>query len=97
MDKYIRGATVPMRARYWAGGTLTDVDTYTIDIADETGELMITANTAMTDDAADGTYTYDYTTLATGTLGKYKAEATLTKDSIVHIVKYEFEVIGEVV
>ena len=92
MDKYRRGATVPMRSRYWVGSTLTDVDTYTIDIKDETGQLVITADDAMTDDAADGTYSYNYTIAATATLGKYTADATLTKDSIVHIPRYIFEV-----
>jgi len=96
MDKYIRGAHVPMRARYWVGSTLTDVDTYTVGIMDKSGQLVITANTAMSHPAT-GTYTYDYASASTDTLGKYTADATLTKDSIVHIVRYEFELIGEVV
>jgi len=95
MDKYRRTATVPIRARFWEDGELTNVTTYTIGIEDPSGQL-VTADGQTMETSETGIYTYDYTSAATAILGKYTAHAFLTKGSHVEVPEYVFEIVKEV-
>ena len=94
MEQFVHGAHVPLEARQYVSGALTDADTYTISIEDPSGQLIIDA-TAMTPSGSGGIYTYEYGSSGSSVYGVYKADAVLTKGGVPRIDRLEFEIIKE--
>jgi len=101
MDAYYQTQTVPIRAKFWQSGTLTDVDTAKISIWDESKQLAKNSGGTAIDEqtmskTSTGTYDYNYTTATDAKTGTYEADAFLTKGTHVEVVRYYFEIKEEV-
>lgn len=97
MEKYRRQETVTLQCLFYsdeAKTTLADCDTATVSVMDETNQLVVTTQ-AMTK-TATGTYQYYYTSGSTVRLGKYTADAVMTKGTDVQRPQITFEIVKEV-
>lgn len=76
MEKFRRQESVTLSAEYRSAGVLTAPDTYTMEVRDPSGQIVVDSQT-MSEDAT-GLYSYEYTSASTAKLGVYTAEAVLT-------------------
>lgn len=95
MEKFRRQETVTLHAEYRLAGTFTDPDTYTIEVRDRSGQIVVDSKN-MTPDNGDGKFSYDYKSAADAVLGVYTAEAVLTTEENVQRPYCKFEIVEEI-
>jgi len=75
MEKFRRQESVTLSATYRSAGVLTAPDTYTMEVRDPSGQIVVDTQDMAEDDT--GKYSYEYTSASTAMLGVYTAEAVL--------------------
>ena len=94
MKKFRRQESVTLSATYRSAGTLTAPDTYTIEVRDPSGQIVVDSQTMTEDDT--GKYSYEYTSSATAMEGVYVAEAVLITGTNKQRPYCEFEILEEI-
>jgi len=94
MEKFRRQESVTLSATYRSAGVLTAPDTYTMEVKDESGQIVVNSQN-MTEDST-GNYSYEYTSASTVPLGVYTAEAVLTTGTNVQRPYCKFEIVEEI-
>lgn len=94
MEKFRRQESVTLSATYYSAGTLTAPDTYTMEVRDPSGQIVVNTQDMAEDDT--GLYSYEYTSASTVVLGIYTAEAVLTTGTNVQRPTCNFEIVEEI-
>lgn len=94
MEKFRRQESVTLSAEYRSAGTLTAPDSYTTEVRDPSGQIVVDSQTMSEDET--GKYSYEYTSASTVPLGVYTAEAVLTTGTNVQRPYCEFEIVEEI-
>ena len=94
MEQFRRQESVTLSAEYYSAGVLTAPDTYTMEVRDPTGQILVDTQDMSDDDT--GKYSYQYTSTATNPLGVYTAEAVLTTGTNVQRPYCKFEIVEEI-
>lgn len=94
MEKFRRQESVTLSATYYSAGVLTAPDSYTMEVRDPSGQILVDSK-PMADDAT-GKYSYEYTSASTVPLGVYTAEAVLTTGTNVQRPYCKFEIVEEI-
>ena len=95
MEQFRRQETVPLQAKAYTSGTLTDADSTVVEVKDPGGVIVVDSQ-SMGDSVSDGVYVYNYTSAATAAPGKYHANAILTTGTVVVRPETWFEIVEEV-
>jgi len=94
MEKFRRQESVTLSVEYYSAGVLTAPDTYTIEVKDESGQIVVDSQPMAEDDT--GLYSYEYTSASTVPLGVYTAEAVLTTGTNKQRPYCKFEIVEEI-
>ena len=94
MEQFRRQESVTLSATYRSAGVLTAPTTYTIEVRDPSGQIVVDSQT-MTEDST-GKYSYEYTSTSTAMEGTYVAEAVLTTGTNKQRPYCEFEILEEI-
>lgn len=76
MEKFRRQESVTLSATYRSAGVLTAPTTYTMEVRDPSGQIVVDSDGMSVDET--GKYSYEYTSASDAVLGIYTAEAVLT-------------------
>ena len=94
MEQFRRQESVTLSAEYYSAGVLTAPDTYTMEVKDPSGQIVVDTQDMAED--STGNYSYQYTSAATAPLGVYTAEAVLTTGTNVQRPYCKFEIVLEI-
>lgn len=94
MEQFRRQESVTLSAEYRSAGVLTTPTTYTIEVRDESGQIVVDSQTMTVD--STGKLSYEYTSASTAEDGVYTAEAVLTTGTNVQRPYCEFEIVEEI-
>ena len=94
MEKFRRQESVTLSATYRSAGVLTAPTTYTIEVRDPSGQIVVDTQDMAED--STGKYSYEYTSTSTAEEGIYVAEAVLTTGTNKQRPACEFEIVEEI-
>ena len=94
MEQFRRQESVTLSATYRSAGVLTKPTTYTMEVRDPSGQIVVDSQ-AMSEDST-GNYSREYTSASTAMLGVYTAEAVLTTGTNVQRPFCFFELYEEI-
>jgi len=94
MEKFRRQESVTLSAEYRSAGVLTAPDSYTIEVKDASGQIVVDSQTMTEDDT--GEYSYEYTSASTVPCGIHTAEAVLTTGTNKQRPFCKFEIVEEI-
>lgn len=94
MEQFRRQESVTLSATYRSAGVLTAPSTYTMEVRDKSGQIVVNSQDMAEDET--GKYSYEYTSASDAVLGIYTAEAILTTGTNKQRPACEFEIVEEI-